>query len=187
MLADGATRLTTTRVAARAGVSVGTMYQYYPDKQALLFAILKRQLEAVENALLAVAKELAGCSLNTIASGLSHAWLDAKTADIEASKAIYGIAAEFDITELMAEGSRRMQHALRKLLATASDRHITDHEAAAFMVMAILGGATRAVMELGASKRDIACLRQELPHACYGYILAVSEASNLVPLDNHSA
>ncbi|HTG37390.1 helix-turn-helix domain-containing protein [Sphingomonas sp.] len=32
MVADGPHRLTTTRVAERAGVSVGTMYQYFPHK-----------------------------------------------------------------------------------------------------------------------------------------------------------
>ena len=33
LLTHGADRLTTTRVAERAGVSVGTLYQYYPNKQ----------------------------------------------------------------------------------------------------------------------------------------------------------
>jgi hypothetical protein len=33
LLAVGERRLTTTRVAERAGVSVGTMYQYFPHKQ----------------------------------------------------------------------------------------------------------------------------------------------------------
>jgi AcrR family transcriptional regulator len=40
LLSHGADRLTTTRVAERAGVSVGTLYQYYPKKQSLLFAVL---------------------------------------------------------------------------------------------------------------------------------------------------
>lgn len=47
LLADGVARLTTTRVAERAGVSVGTMYQYFPHKQALLHAVLKRHLEGI--------------------------------------------------------------------------------------------------------------------------------------------
>ena len=34
LLRHGAERLTTTRVAQRAGVSVGTLYQYYPNKQS---------------------------------------------------------------------------------------------------------------------------------------------------------
>src|SRR5579862_5736285 len=38
LLSHGTERLTTTRIAERAGVSVGTLYQYYPNKQSLLFA-----------------------------------------------------------------------------------------------------------------------------------------------------
>jgi AcrR family transcriptional regulator len=37
----GPERLTTTRVAERAGVSVGTLYQYFPNKQSLLFSVLE--------------------------------------------------------------------------------------------------------------------------------------------------
>ena len=35
---------TTNRVAARAGVSVGTLYQYFPNKEALAVALLERHL-----------------------------------------------------------------------------------------------------------------------------------------------
>ena len=44
LLTNGADRLTTTRIAHRAGVSVGTLYQYYPNKQSLLFAVLENHL-----------------------------------------------------------------------------------------------------------------------------------------------
>ncbi len=47
LLSQGANRLTTTRVAERAGVSVGTLYQYYPNKQSLLFAVLENHLNKV--------------------------------------------------------------------------------------------------------------------------------------------
>ena len=36
---DGYSKLTTTRVAERAGVSVGTLYQYFPDKRSLVVAL----------------------------------------------------------------------------------------------------------------------------------------------------
>jgi len=46
LLREGADRLTTTRVAARAGVSVGTLYQYYPNKP---FIAACRHREASES------------------------------------------------------------------------------------------------------------------------------------------
>lgn len=39
---------TTERIVARAGVSVGSMYQYFPDKSALLLALADRYREDME-------------------------------------------------------------------------------------------------------------------------------------------
>ena len=40
----GAEALNTNEVAERAGVSIGTLYQYFPDKQAILLAAARREL-----------------------------------------------------------------------------------------------------------------------------------------------
>lgn len=44
--ADGEAKLTTNRIAARAGVSIGTLYQYFPNKGAILIAIAQVEHEA---------------------------------------------------------------------------------------------------------------------------------------------
>jgi AcrR family transcriptional regulator len=43
--AEGMGALNTNRIAERAGVSIGTLYAYFPNKQAILLAMARRQLE----------------------------------------------------------------------------------------------------------------------------------------------
>ncbi|WP_174513599.1 TetR family transcriptional regulator [Methylocella tundrae] len=42
---EGPLRFTTWRVAEAAGISVGSLYQYFPNKHALVFAIHSRTVE----------------------------------------------------------------------------------------------------------------------------------------------
>jgi AcrR family transcriptional regulator len=49
---------TTNRIAERAGVSIGTLYQYFPNKDALLVAIAERHISEAERLLRAVMTEL---------------------------------------------------------------------------------------------------------------------------------
>ena len=48
LAAEGAEALTTTRVAEAAGVSVGSLYQYLPDKEAIVEALAGRYLVEFE-------------------------------------------------------------------------------------------------------------------------------------------
>jgi AcrR family transcriptional regulator len=48
LAAEGPEALTTTRVAAAAGVSVGTLYQYLPDRDAIIDALAAQYLTRLE-------------------------------------------------------------------------------------------------------------------------------------------
>ena len=170
LLSEGVGRLTMTRVAERAGVSVGTMYQYYPNKQALLFAIVERQLDLIVTAMLTASEGLEGRDLQSVAEGLATAWLEAKMADVVSSRAIYGIAAEFDLSELMNRAKVILAEAISSLLRAVPDARVTDPDSAAFMLTELLGGSVRVVMEAGTGEDDFERLRQELPRACFGYL-----------------
>jgi AcrR family transcriptional regulator len=45
---EGAEALSTTRIADRAGISVGSLYQYFPDKGAIVDALARRYLDEFE-------------------------------------------------------------------------------------------------------------------------------------------
>lgn len=47
--AEGVDRLTTNRIAARAGVSIGTLYQYFANKQDILAALAQRRAASVRD------------------------------------------------------------------------------------------------------------------------------------------
>lgn len=50
---EGTEATTTTRVAEVAGVSVGSLYQYFPSREALLAAVIERRVERDEQVLMA--------------------------------------------------------------------------------------------------------------------------------------
>ncbi|EJL93780.1 TetR family transcriptional regulator [Pantoea sp. GM01] len=56
---EGATRFTTARVAERAGVSIGSLYQYFPNKAAILFRLQSEEWQRTGNLLGAILRNSA--------------------------------------------------------------------------------------------------------------------------------
>ena len=91
---EGLSGCTTTRVAARAGISVGSLYQYYPNRDALLAAVLEKHLDGVAGAVERACREHHGKPVSEMASGLIGAFLAVKLRDPKESKALYAVAGE---------------------------------------------------------------------------------------------
>jgi AcrR family transcriptional regulator len=175
LLAFGPSRLTTTRVAERAGVSVGTLYQYFPNKQALLFALIQRHLSEVAEALELACKRYSGLRLGAISDGLVAAYLEAKTRHLEGTRALYAITYELDNgADLVGSAARRIQAAITPLLASASDASFADVARVGFALRAALAGTVRTVLERGATPASLAMLRSELPRICRAYLLTAA-------------
>jgi AcrR family transcriptional regulator len=51
LLREGPSKLNTNHVAARAGISVGTLYQYFPNKRAILVAMARLELDSTISAI----------------------------------------------------------------------------------------------------------------------------------------
>lgn len=63
LVKQGFDGLTTNAVAAAAGVSIGSLYQYFPNKVALVLALIDRHMEEMNNAILAELTRVANLPL----------------------------------------------------------------------------------------------------------------------------
>ena len=170
LLEHGRDRLTTTRVAERAGVSVGTLYQYYPNKRALLFAVLGQHLSRLAEAVERVCREQAHQPLEVMVKCLVEAFVDANLERTDISLALYSIASELDGEVLVRRIGMRGRNALSAMLETAPGIRFENVQFTAMMVFAAMANATRAVLEAGASPRMVRMLRRELVLLCHGYL-----------------
>ena len=78
LLAVGYRKLTTTRVAERAGVSIGTLYQYFPNRQALIMSVIERYLDELVCSIERSCQNLNRRSIEELAAGLVDAFIAAK-------------------------------------------------------------------------------------------------------------
>ncbi len=108
LVTEGLSRCTTTRVASRAGMSVGSLYQYYPNRDALLSGVLELHLTKIADALEAACISVRGKPVGEMACAMVQAFLSLKLANPDESKALYGVAAERDGARLMGVMYQRM-------------------------------------------------------------------------------
>lgn len=149
LVRDGYESFTTGRVATEAGVSPGSLYQYFPDKDALVTEVLERWSSEVSDR---VADSLAGAAPMDINAPESVRTIaDALLAAIERDEGLLRIVWE----ELPAVRHRAAQHALerrvRELLSvflTAAGMRRKDSAARAWVVvMAVENVAVRWVLD----------------------------------------
>jgi AcrR family transcriptional regulator len=170
LLSDGLRLMTTTRVAERAGVSVGTLYQYFPNKQALLYAVLQAHLTRVGDAVETAARSTHHAPLATMVARVVEAFLRAKTERIDEARALYAVASELDAAELVKAVGKRGCAAIEAMLATASDARFNDLALTSFMFSAAMVGPTRAMLEGGAPTKMLRALHGQLESLCLGYL-----------------
>lgn len=166
----GAERLTTTLIAARAGVSVGTLYQYFPNKQSVLHAVLEKHLTKVVEALERSCSEARGLPVAVMAETIVEAFVMAKLERADASVALYVVSANAEANALMQRLRRRSLKALVGALATTPDASFEEVAGTAEMLYAAMAGATRGVLEGGATPKMVRSLREQLVVLCAAYL-----------------
>lgn len=147
LVAEGLSRCTTTRVASRAGMSVGSLYQYYPNRDALLSGVLELHLTKIADALEAACISVRGKPVGEMACAMVQAFLSLKLANPDESKALYGVAAERDGARLMGVMYQRMVNDIAQTLVTAPDNALPDPVFTAHMALGVITGPTKSFLE----------------------------------------
>jgi len=174
LLSHGADRLTTTRVAERAGVSVGTLYQYYPNKESLLFAVLEDHLDKVTSAVETACEQARHKPLSQMIRTVVEAFVDAKMERTDISVALYKIAANVGGPALVKKAGQRQRRALEAMFQTAPDTESPPDRFAIDMMCSAMAGAIRSVLEAGASPTMARKLREHLVLLCQSYMAAAT-------------
>jgi AcrR family transcriptional regulator len=177
LVADGPARLTTTRVAKRAGVSVGTMYQYFPHKQALFYAVNERHLDILAGKIERACRAQHGTPIDRMVESLVTTYWNAKTERPDLTRALYRSVVGLDNSPLIDAFIRRVDNATAAMFASALDATFADLPIVNLTLLTSIFATVRSAFERNLPALDGRAVHQQLILMCSAYL----EAAKLSP------
>lgn len=116
---EGASRFTTARVAEKAGVSVGSVYQYFPNKAAILFRLQTDEWQQTSQMLSRILEDVSQPPLERLRA-LVHAFIRSECEEAQMRVALSDAAPLYrdapEAHEVRAEGQQIFQAFMLELL-----------------------------------------------------------------------
>ncbi|MGH8449891.1 TetR family transcriptional regulator [Pseudomonas sp.] len=123
---EGATRFTTARVAEKAGVSVGSVYQYFPNKAAILFRLQSDEWQQTTQMLCDILDKTDTPPLTRLRT-LVHAFIHSECEEAQMRGALSDAAPLYrdapEALEVRAAGRRAFQGFMLELLPEVPESH----------------------------------------------------------------
>jgi AcrR family transcriptional regulator len=121
---EGAQRFTTARVAEKAGVSIGSLYQYFPNKAAILFRLQSDEWRQTTEMLSAILEDVRRPPLERLRT-LVHAFVRSECDEAGMRVALNDAAPLYrdapEAREARASGDRTVRAFMREALPEASE------------------------------------------------------------------
>lgn len=119
---EGVGAITTNRIAEAAGVSIGSVYQYFPDKQSIFTALHQRHVDEVSRVLERTVAECGSRSTEDFSCALLEALIDAHDVDPR-------------LHELIAEVVPESTNGFRRALQATFERVLTEKDSELRLVL----------------------------------------------------
>jgi AcrR family transcriptional regulator len=148
LVRDGFDRASTNRIADAAGVSIGSLYQYFPSKEALVAALVERHIEHMSEALEAKMVSLAEAPLPHTVRCMVELMLDAHAIEPELHRVLNEQVPRVGRLHRVHEVEARMQRLARAYFEARREemRPGLDLDTAAFVVVQTIEALTHGAM-----------------------------------------
>lgn len=126
----------TNRIAEKAGVSIGSLYQYFPNKGALIAALRRRHAEAMRSTILQLAGPAASAALPDAVRSFIHAVMQAHRIDPQLHRILAQEAPRTDFADSRGDIDHDLRNAVGALLTSRRSEILpTDLPLAAAMLV----------------------------------------------------
>ena len=174
--ADGFERASTNRIARRAGVSIGTLYQYFPNKEAIVRALCESYIERLSGILGEEFERSVGTGLEAAVRAVIHGIVRAEAAEPELNSLLHERVPQLISREHVERSNEALRAAVAARLSTGPGRQelrpdIDVDRAAFVLVHATLGVITATFRQRPEALAD-GSLAEELTTMCVGYLRA---------------
>jgi AcrR family transcriptional regulator len=143
LVSDGFDKASTNRIAEAAGVSVGSLYQYFPSKEALVAAVIDRHNQDLMKVVRGALAEVAAEPIERAARKLVTAAIEAHRVDPGLHRVLAEQTPHVGVSENVGALSRETFELFKAYLARHSDEfRVVDLELAAFMCVTSIEALT---------------------------------------------
>ena len=171
LVQDGWHGLSTNRVAREAGVSVGSLYQYFPNKDALVHALVTDLAEEMGDNLVALGRSLANAPLDEGIDAIVRAALDTSRSDAPLFRAVLVELPRIGALEVFDRLNRRTADALAEWISLR--RHeldVADPSLTAHVLVTALDALTDHALVFRPELLESARFERELRKLVAGYL-----------------
>jgi AcrR family transcriptional regulator len=147
LVKDGFDRASTNRIADEAGVSVGSLYQYFPGKEALVAALIEKHIDEMMLLFARAFESMAFLPLAQATRELVSLHLRAHSLDPKLHQVLSEQVPNIDRSDRVRDVERTVMLLVKTYLAAHRDEIcVEDLDLAAFVVVQAVEGVTHAAL-----------------------------------------